>query len=132
MPLAKLDYNFNEQYFLSATYRRDGSSRLSKDKRWGNFWSVAGAWNINKERFMADVDVINSLRLRASYGVNGTLPTDLYGYMSLINYSTKYMGNPGGAVTSIGNDDLSWETSYNTNSGIDFALLGNRLHGTIE
>ena len=130
--LSKLDYNFNEQYFLSASYRRDGSSRLSKDKRWGNFWSVAGAWNINKERFMADVDVINSLRLRASYGVNGTLPTDLYGYMSLINYSTKYMGNPGGAVTSIGNDDLSWETSYNTNIGLDFAMLDNRLHGTID
>ena len=130
--LSKLDYNFDERYFLSGSFRRDGSSRLSKDERWGNFWSVAGAWNLMKEKFMEDVPVLNSLRLRASYGVNGTLPTDNYGYMSLMNYTSKYMGNPGGVITSAASDKLSWETSYNTNVGIDFALFRQRLRGTVE
>lgn len=130
--LSKIDYNFAERYFASASYRRDGSSRLSSKNRWGDFWSVAGAWNIHNEGFLADNDIISSLRLRASYGINGTLPTDLYGYMSLMNYTNKYQGNPGGVVTTIGNDDLTWETSQNTNVGVDFALLDNRLHGTIE
>lgn len=130
--LSKLDYNYDERYFLSGSYRRDGSSRLSKDERWGNFWSVAGAWNIVKEPFMASLPVVSNLRLRASYGVNGTLPSDSYGYMSLMNYTSKYMGNPGGTIVSIGNNRLSWETSYSTNVGIDFGFFRQRLRGTLE
>lgn len=130
--LSKVDYNYNEQYFFSASFRRDGSSRLSKDERWGNFWSVAGAWNIKKESFMSSIDWLSNLRLRASYGVNGTLPTDNYGYISLMDYTAKYMGNPGGIISTIGNSDLTWETSYSSNIGFDFALFSNRLHGTIE
>ncbi|MGM9842612.1 MAG: SusC/RagA family TonB-linked outer membrane protein [Muribaculaceae bacterium] len=130
--LSKLDYNYDEKYFLSGSFRRDGSSRLSEKERWGNFWSVAGAWNITKENFMKSIDWLDNLRFRASYGVNGTLPTDNYGYMSLMDYTGKYMGNPGGIISSIGNSDLTWETSYSTNVGIDFAVFSNRLHGTIE
>ncbi|MGN1245372.1 MAG: SusC/RagA family TonB-linked outer membrane protein [Muribaculaceae bacterium] len=130
--LSKIDYNFAERYFFSASYRRDGSSRLSNKNRWGDFWSVAGAWNLHSESFLAGIDAINNLRLRVSYGINGTLPTDLYGYMNLMNYTSKYQGNPGGVVTTIGNDDLTWETSRNTNVGIDFALFNSRLRGTIE
>ena len=130
--LSKADYNFDERYFISGSYRRDGSSRLSKEERWGNFWSVAGAWNISHENWMKDISFISNLRIRASYGVNGTLPSDNYGYMKLMSYTDKYMGNPGGTITTVGNDRLSWETSYNTNVGIDFAFFDHRLRGTME
>lgn len=130
--LSKADYNFDERYFFSASYRRDGSSRLSEDKRWGNFWSVAGAWNIMREKFMDDVVWVDNLRIRASYGVNGTLPTNNYGYMSLMSYTSQYMGNAGGVISTLGNQNLSWETSYSTNIGVDFGFFGNRLRGTIE
>jgi TonB-linked SusC/RagA family outer membrane protein len=130
--LSKLDYNYDERYFISGSYRRDGSSRLSKQERWGNFWSVAGAWNIMREGFMSKYSFLSNLRIRASYGINGTLPSDNYGYMSLMSYTSKYMGNPGGTITTVTNDKLSWETSYNTNVGIDFGFFGQRLRGTVE
>ena len=129
--LSKLDYNYDERYFISGSYR-DGSSRLSKQERWGNFWSVAGAWNIMREGFMSKYSFLSNLRIRASYGINGTLPSDNYGYMSLMSYTSKYMGNPGGTITTVTNDKLSWETSYNTNVGIDFGFFGQRLRGTVE
>lgn len=130
--LSKVDYNWKERYFASASFRRDGSSRLSPDERWGNFWSVAGAWRIMSESFMKDVPVLSDLRLRASYGVNGTLPTNNYGYINLMSYGNKYLGNPGGTITTMANSDLSWETSYTFNIGLDFGLFNNRLHGTVE
>lgn len=101
--LSKLDYNYNQRYYASASFRRDGSSRLSPDTRWGNFWSLAGAWKISGEDFMKDNLVISDLRLRASYGVNGTLPSSNYGYINLMSYTSKYMGNPGGSITTLAN-----------------------------
>lgn len=130
--LSKFDYNYAERYFLSASLRRDGSSRLSKEERWGNFWSVAGAWNIKKESFLNAATWLSTLRLRLSHGVNGTLPSSNYAYMNLISYTAKYMGNPGGTISTAGNSKLSWETSYNTNVGVDFGLFGDRLRGTVE
>ncbi|MGM9802975.1 MAG: SusC/RagA family TonB-linked outer membrane protein [Muribaculaceae bacterium] len=130
--LSKVDYNWNQRYFFSASLRRDGSSRLSPDTRWGNFWSVAGAWRIITEPWMQDVSALSDLRLRLSYGVNGTLPTNNYGYINLMSYTNKYLGNPGGTITTMANSDLSWETSYTTNVGIDFGVINNRLRGTIE
>lgn len=130
--LSKVDYNWKERYYASASFRRDGSSRLSPDTRWGNFWSVAGAWRILSEPFMKEVPLLSDLRLRASYGVNGTLPTNNYGYINLMSYGNKYLGNPGGTITTMANADLSWETSYTLNLGLDFGLFDNRLRGTIE
>lgn len=130
--LSKLDYNYDQRYYASASFRRDGSSRLSPDERWGNFWSVAGAWRLSNESFLKDNPVMSDLRLRVSYGVNGTLPTDNYGYMGLLSYTSKYMGNPGGTVSTLPNNGLSWETSHTTNIGVDFGLFSQRLHGTVE
>lgn len=130
--LSKLDYNYDQRYFASASYRRDGSSRLSPDTRWGDFWSVAGAWKIEGEDFLKDNPVISDLRLRASYGVNGTLPSSNYGYMNLMSYTSKYMGSPGGAITTLANKNLSWETSYTSNIGLEFGFFGQRLHGSVE
>lgn len=130
--LSKLDYNYDQRYYASASFRRDGSSRLSPDSRWGNFWSVAGAWRLSSEAFLKDNPLISDLRLRASYGVNGTLPTTNYGYINLMSYTNKYMGNPGGTITTLANNNLSWETSYSTNIGVDFGFFNQRLRGTIE
>ena len=81
---------------------------------------------------MKDQSVISDLRLRASYGVNGTLPTSNYGYINLMTYTNKYMGKPGGAITTMANSKLSWETSYTTNVAVEFGLFNQRLRGNIE
>ena len=126
-------YNFNTKYFLQGSYRRDGSSRFGAENRWGDFWSVSGAWAIHKEGFMSNLSgIIDNLRLRAGYGVSGTTPTSDYGWRSLTSYGARYMEKPGGGLANIGNDLLTWEDNYTTNIGLDFGLLNNRLHGTIE
>ncbi|MDR1517575.1 MAG: TonB-dependent receptor [Dysgonamonadaceae bacterium] len=130
--LSKADYNWAERYFASASYRRDGSSKLHPDKRWGDFWSVAGAWKLTEEAFLKDRPVISDLKLRASYGVNGTLPSNNYGYMNLMSYTNKYLGNPGSTISTKANESLSWETSYTSNFGLDFGLFEHKLRGTIE
>lgn len=75
---------------------------------------------------------VNDLKLRASYGVNGTLPSSNYAYMNLMSYSSKYMGEPAGLISSLSNKSLTWETNYNTNIGLDFSFIGSRLRGTVE
>ena len=130
--LAKADYDWDGRYYLSASWRRDGSSKLSPQTRWGNFWSVSGAWNLTREAFLQNVRGLDLLRLRASYGINGTLPTDNYGYMNLMSYRSAYMGNPGGTVISPVNDSLTWETNATVNVGVDFTLWSGRLSGTVE
>ena len=130
--ISKVDYNYADRYFLSASYRRDGSSKLAPEERWGNFWSVSGAWRIKQEAFMALVKWLSDLKLRASYGVNGTLPSSNYAYMNLMSYSTKYMGNPAGIISQMSNVNLSWETNYTFNVGLDFGFFNQRLRGTVE
>jgi len=130
--LSRAEYNYDNKYYASASFRRDGSSRLGPDSRWGNFWSLAGSWRIDQEGFMDNVPVISSLRLRASYGVNGTLPTSNYGWRSLTGYASKYMENPGSGVSTIADANLSWETSYTSNIAVEFGLFEQRLTGLIE
>ena len=130
--LSRAEYNYDGKYFASASFRRDGASRFGPNARWGNFWSVSGAWTINKEKFMENLSDINNLRLRIAYGANGTLPSSNYGWRSLTSYTAKYTELPGGGLANIGNEDLSWEYNYTTNIGLDFGLFKNRLRGTIE
>ena len=130
--LSRAEYDFNDKYYASASFRRDGSSRFGENTRWGNFWSLAASWRIDQESFMDDVDLISSLRLRASYGVNGTLPSDNYGWMSLTSYTYRYMEEPGSGVISVADPNLSWETSYTYNIALEFGLLDERIGGTIE
>lgn len=130
--LSRAEYNFDQKYFLSASFRRDGSSKLGPDTRWGNFWSVAGAWKLDRESFIQDIDKISNLRVRASYGVNGTLPGDNYGWRALTGYTLNYMGKAGGGLSNAADANLSWETNYTTNLGLDFGFFNQRLYGTIE
>ncbi len=130
--LSRLEYNYAGKYYASASFRRDGSSRLGADTRWGNFWSVAASWRISEEEFFKSQDVVDNLRLRASYGVNGTLPSSNYGWRSLAGYSYQYMGSPGGALVNAADANLSWETSYTYNLALEFGLFNSRLTGSVE
>jgi TonB-linked SusC/RagA family outer membrane protein len=129
--ISRAEYNYANRYYVSGSYRRDGSSRLGISTRWGDFWSVAGAWRIKEEAFAQSVDWLSNLRLRASYGVNGTLPVDNYGHIALTSYGDKYMNSPGGTLATVPNPDLSWETSYTYNIALEFGLFG-RLNGSVE
>jgi TonB-linked SusC/RagA family outer membrane protein len=130
--LSRAEYNYNNKYYASASFRRDGSSKLGPESRWGNFWSFAGSWRIDQESFMDDVPVISNLKLRASYGVNGTLPSSNYGWRNLTGYSSKYMEQPGGGVSSIADPNLTWETSYTYNIALEFGIFDQKLTGSFE
>lgn len=130
--LARLNYDYKNRYYFGASFRTDGSSRLHEDNRWGNFWSVSAAWRINEEAFMDSADHwLTDLKLRASYGVNGTLPSDYYGYQGLSSLTNGYLEQPGISLSQIENKNLGWETNHNFNIGVDFGFLG-RISGTIE
>ena len=130
--LSRAEYNYDNKYYLSGSFRRDGSSRLGAAARWGNFWSVAASWRISNEPFLQNQDVLSNLRLRASYGVNGTLPSSNYGWRSLAGYSYKYMESPGGGLINAADANLSWETSYTSNFALEFGFFDNRLTGSVE
>lgn len=131
--LSKAEYGYDNRYYASASFRRDGSSKLGENNRWGNFWSLAASWRLSNENFIKDnVAWISNLRLRASYGVNGTLPSDNYGWRSLSRVTSKYMSNPGSVLYTIGDAELTWETNYTTNLALEFGLFNQRLYGTIE
>lgn len=130
--ISRLNYNYDNKYYFGASYRMDGSSRLHRDNRWGSFWSVSGAWKVNAEEFMKPAeDWLTDLKLRASYGVNGTLPSDYYGYRGLSSLTSNYDDEPGMSQSQLKNTDLSWETNYNFNVGLDFGFW-NRLNFTVE
>ncbi|MCF0176989.1 MAG: SusC/RagA family TonB-linked outer membrane protein, partial [Bacteroidales bacterium] len=130
--LSRLNYDFDNKYYIGGSFRVDGSSRLERKNRWGTFWSVSAAWRIAEENFMADAkSVLSDLKLRASYGVNGTLPSDYYGYQGLSSITQGFIGQPGILLSQIANDNLKWETNYNFNVGFDFEFV-KRVNATLE
>lgn len=116
-----VNYNFDDKYYLSGSFRRDGSSRLSKDNRWANFWSVSGAWRLSKEGFMEDMPLFTDFKLKLSYGTNGNLPVDYYGYKDLYTGSG-YGNNPAIYWSQLPNDKLTWEKSKNLNVGFEWNM----------
>ena len=134
--LARAQYDYDGKYFVSASYRRDASSRFHPDHRWGNFGSVGLAWLMSKETFMEDLTWINMLKLKASYGVQGNdnLGTGSAYYYAYADQFTVNNSNGDYSVVFAykGNKDLTWETSHAFNVGFDFELFGSRLNGTVE
>ena len=126
--LGRFNYNYDEKYYFDASFRTDGSSRFYKDNRWGNFWSVGGNWRVSKEAFMEDIDWINNLSVKVSYGEQGNdnLGT-YYAWQSLYNLSWSNSNQIGGVVSTLENKDVSWEKNGNFNVGIEAALFDNRL-----
>lgn len=130
--LAKVDYDYLHRYYLSASYRRDGSSRFSKDSRWGNFWSVGASWNAKKESFLSNVKWLDNLDLRVSYGAQGNdnLGT-YYAYQDLYSIYNS-LGQAGLVSSRLPTPNLKWETNLNLNFGLDFAAFNNRLITSID
>lgn len=127
-----VNYDFDQKYYLSASLRTDGSSRLSKDNRWHSFWSVGGSWKIKKENFLKDVELVNNLALRTSYGTSGN-QSGISRYQALALYKGGgYNGGAGLYPTQIGNPNLKWEKTASIDLGLEFSLFDNRIDGTID
>lgn len=129
------DYDYAHKYYLSAAFRRDGTSRFKQ--RWGNFWSVGAGWRISSEKFMEGTKSwLNDLKLRASYGTQGNeniLPGYMYGYTPYVDqYTVTWDGSQLGYTTAFyGNPDLTWEKQKTLDVGIDFRLF-DRVYGSFE
>lgn len=122
--VASVNYSYDDKYYASFSFRRDGSSRLSPDTRWGNFWSLSASWRLSQERFMQPLkSVLSDLKLRASYGVNGNLPSSYYGYQSIYTTGAFYSGKPSPWESTLGNEELTWEKNYALNLGLDIGLF---------
>jgi TonB-linked SusC/RagA family outer membrane protein len=129
--ISNLNYNLMDKYYLSASFRRDGSSRFGSNSRWGNFWSVGGSWRISQEDFL-QIDWINNLKLRASYGVLGSNAIDDYLFGDYYSVGSFYNAQTGLSHTGLPNPSLKWEQSDNLSIGLDFNLFDSKLSGTFE
>ena len=126
----RVHYDFDEKYFISGSYRRDASSRFHPDNRWGNFWSLGGAWLMSKENWF-DVEWVDELKVKASFGSQGNDNIGSYRYTntySIVNSN----GNPAAVPDAMGNKDITWETNANFNAGVEFSLWKERLVGSVE
>ncbi len=124
---AKAEYDYSDKYYFTASIRRDGSSRFGEDNRWGTFWAVGASWRLKEESFLKDVNWLNNLKLKISYGTQGNDNAGL-----VHNYSDLYRidrvdGSPAFSKVFRGNPDLTWEKSRNFNTGIE-ASFWNRLN----
>jgi len=130
--LSNLNYDYADRYYLSASFRTDGSSRFNKDYRWGNFWSVGASWRISEESFLAGTDFIDNLKLKASYGKQGNDRINTYyGWQSLYDLNWSNANLNGALLSSLENTSIKWEENNNFNVGFD-ATLWSRFDFAIE
>lgn len=128
--LFQANYDYADKYYLSGSFRYDGTSRFYKDVRWGTFWSLGGSWRLSEEDFIKDVSWVNNLKLKASYGQQGNDnildewgDPIYFGWQSLYSFDDKNNGNLNGAVHSqLLNKKLEWEKNSNLNVGIELGL----------
>ena len=136
--IGRINYNYDDRYLFSATVRRDASSRLSKDIRWGTFPSVSIGWRFDKESFFPfNPSVVNMFKVRASYGELGNENIGEYMYQAVMSrnnmtYSFNNSAVTGSAVSTFVDNNLSWEKKKTYNVGVDLAFLDNRLEFTAE
>jgi TonB-linked SusC/RagA family outer membrane protein len=136
--IGRLNYDYDEKYLLSAIIRRDGSSRLTKNIRWGTFPSVSVGWRLDKEKFFKiNPNIVNMFKIRASYGELGNENIGEYQYMATMSrnnmtYSFNNTAVTGSAISTYVNNNIAWEKKKTTNVGIDLALFNNRVEFTAE
>ena len=130
-------YDYDGRYLATLSVRADGSSRFAPNKRFGYFPALGLGWRISREAFFPQGAVVSDLKLRGSYGVNGNQEIPIYGRFSTYGTGINYAG-PSGAIQSgvapqgIGNNDVQWETTYQTNAGLDLGMFDNRLNLTLD
>ena len=137
--LSRLNYNYADRYYFSASFRQDASSRFYRDNNTGSFWSVGANWRISKEKFMQGIDWLDNLSFKISYGEQGNdniLDADgyanYYTWQSLYDLSYPNGDAPGGFVSTLENKDVSWEKNGNLNIGLEGTFFNSRLHASIE
>ncbi len=140
--LGRIGYTFADKYLLTASLRRDGSSVFGANNKWGNFPSMAAGWRISQESFMENMKSISNLKLRFSWGITGNQGISPYGSLASINSNPGNLNYPydgtdnttttGYALSSPANPNLKWESTTQTNIGLDFGFFNNRLTGTID
>jgi TonB-linked SusC/RagA family outer membrane protein len=142
----RVNYSFKDKYLATATLRREGSSRFAEDNRWGTFYGLSAAWRLSEESFLKDIEPINELKVRFSYGLTGNegviIDDDTkfpisYGAVTYMPSASKTMLPDGSWVSSYGisydiNPDLGWEEKHEWNIGLDFELLNSRLFGKVD
>lgn len=128
--LGMANYNFSKKYIADFTYRCEGSSLFAPDNRFGHFWSAGAAWNISEEGFLSEIESIDNLRLRASYGLSGSSAIGINQYQALLGYDKGYANEGAVYPKQIGNPDLTWEKNKNFDIGIDYAFFNGRLTGS--
>jgi TonB-linked SusC/RagA family outer membrane protein len=135
--LFRANYTFSEKYILTATFRRDGSSKFALENRYSNFPSLAAGWNISKEAFMKDFTKVNKLKVRASWGKIGNEKIAYSNRFSLTQNLMAVFGQgdikyPGVSYAKSGNPDLVWETTTQTDIGLEIGMLNDRLTGEFD
>jgi TonB-linked SusC/RagA family outer membrane protein len=133
--MGRVNYSFNDKYLLTATLRRDGSSRFGENTKYGNFPGIAVGWNITNENFMKNVTFVDMLKLRAGWGKvgnQGVRPYQTQGLLARTTYAFGSTGAFGFRPGTISNPDLRWEESGNANVGLDFSVFRGRLQGSLE
>ena len=133
--MGRVNYDYKDKYLVTATLRRDGSSRFGENTKYGNFPGIALAWNISNENFLKSVSWLDQLKLRVSRGSvgnQGVVPYQTQGLLTRSVYAFGTAAAYGYRPGSIGNPDLKWETSTSTNIGVDFSLWRGRVAGSVE
>ncbi|AFK03264.1 TonB-dependent receptor plug [Emticicia oligotrophica DSM 17448] len=133
--MARVNYDFNDKYLITATMRRDGSSRFGENTKYGNFPGIAVGWNLSNEAFMKQISWIDLLKLRAGWGRvgnQGVAPYQTQGLLSRTAYAWGTTAAFGYRPNTIGNPDLKWESSATANIGLDFSFLRGRIQGSLE
>ncbi len=130
--LGRVQYNYDNKYYLSAAIRADGSSRFGANNKWGYFPSASAGWRISGEEFLSESDLISNLKLRASYGQTGNFQIPNYGSIGLLGFTDYVLGGnqlaPGLAPSTPSNDDLSWEKTTMIDIGIDLGLFNDAVY----
>ncbi|UCH14186.1 MAG: TonB-dependent receptor [Bacteroidales bacterium] len=132
----RVNYNFSSRYLLQVSIRREGSSKFGENYQWGTFPAIQAGWRISEESFMENVSFVNDLKLRVGYGITGIEPTDPYLSLTLLEYGDRILIDGEWQRTIIPasnpNPDLRWEKKLETNIGLDFGFLGNRINGSVD
>lgn len=130
--LCRANYNLADKYYLSASLRTDGSSRFIKKNRWGTFWSLGASWRVSQEPFMQGIDWLDNMTLKASYGIQGNDNIgSYYAWQALYDMTYPNATYSGAIISSLENQDVTWEKNGNVNIGVEFKILG-RMNGSIE
>ncbi|WP_454801209.1 SusC/RagA family TonB-linked outer membrane protein [Mucilaginibacter phyllosphaerae] len=129
--LSQVNYSFKNKYFLSGSYRYDGSSNFAPSKQYGGFPSVSAAWLASSEEFLADNSVINNLKIRGSYGLTGTQDIGASRYLGLFSLTTQYNSLVGAVPYQLASPNLTWESKRQINAGIDIGLF-KRVNLTVD